>query len=64
MTESLERLASALADDLRPVRRRLEKALAQENEEDARQELRELLADLPQLFRRVNADPDTARMAS
>jgi len=57
----LASLAAALRADQEPLRRRLEKALAQAHPDDARQELRELLADLPQLIRRANADPDTAR---
>jgi phage I-like protein len=54
-------VAAGLVNDQAPLRRRLEKALAQGDAADALQELRELVADLPQLLRRANTDADTAR---
>lgn len=57
---ALQQLAQAFADDLAPLRRRLEAILAIENEDILRERLEAFRAELPQLLADINADPAAA----
>lgn len=54
-------LARALAEDLAPVRERLERILSIEDEGIMRERLASFLAELPQLVKDIGADPQSAR---
>lgn len=56
----LQRLAIAFADDLQPIRLRLERILDIEDETILRSRLEAFRAELPQLLKDINADPAAA----
>ena len=56
------RMVTALADDLKPIRIRLEKILAIENPDILTVKLEEFQRELPQLLKDINADPKSARV--
>lgn len=53
-------LVQAFADDLAPVRARLERILGIQNEDILRNKLQEFRDELPQLLKDINADPKSA----
>lgn len=55
-------LALALANDLKPIRDRLDRILAIENEDLLRSKLSSFLAELPSLARSIGADPESAKV--
>jgi phage gp29-like protein len=57
---ALQQLAIAFAEDLRPLRQRLERILDIEDEVILRARLEAFRAELPQLLRDINADPAAA----
>lgn len=59
---ALPQLGQAVADDLQPLRRRLEAILQIDDPEIQRNRLVALRADLPQLIQDINADPEAARV--
>lgn len=61
-TRAKEALAKALAEDLAPVRERLERILGIEDEGILRERLASFLAELPRLVKDIGADPESARV--
>lgn len=59
-SERVLSLVQAFADDLAPIRQRLERILAIENEDIMRTKLEEFRGELPQLLKDINADPKSA----
>lgn len=57
---ALQQLAQAFADDLAPLRVRLERILDIEDEQILRTRLESFRAELPQLLKDINADPAAA----
>lgn len=57
---ALQQLAQAFADDLAPLRQRLERILDIEDETILRARLESFRAELPQLLKDINADPAAA----
>lgn len=60
LQSAAERLGKAVADDLQPLRNRLERILEIDDPEILRTKLRALLEELPRLARNVLADPSSA----
>lgn len=58
----VQRLAVAFADDLAPLRARLERILTIEDDDLMRAKLQTFLRDLPSLLKDINADPESARV--
>jgi len=58
----LNRLASAMADDLKPLRDRLERILAIQDPEILKAKLGAMVQQLPSLLTDINADPESARV--
>lgn len=58
----VNRLAAAFADDLQPLRLRLERILQIEDGDLMRSKLEAFLRDLPRLLKDINADPESARV--
>lgn len=57
-----QRLASAVAADLQPIRDRLARILQIESPDVLKAKLQAFLAELPQLLKDINADPESARV--
>lgn len=62
IASSRDQLAKAFSTDLKPVRDRLEKVLSFEDPQRRNTELRKLQAELPELLKQVNAQPEAARV--
>ncbi|MEY4428707.1 MAG: hypothetical protein RLZZ182_1396, partial [Pseudomonadota bacterium] len=60
--KEMVRLVEAFSDDLAPIRQRLERILAIEDESILRAKLEEFRGELPQLLKDINADPRAARV--
>lgn len=58
----VNRLAAAFAEDLKPLRDRVERILAIDDVDLQRAKLQAFLNDLPQLLKDINADPESARV--
>lgn len=61
-TVQVHRLAAAFAEDLTPLRMRLERILTIEDPDLLRSKLEALLKQIPQLLSDMNADPESARV--
>lgn len=61
-TSAVLRLVSAFADDLKPLRMRLERILQIENPDILNVKLLEFQKELPQLLKDINQDPNSAKV--
>jgi hypothetical protein len=58
----VNRLAAAFAEDLQPLRQRIERILSIEDPDLLRSKLQALVKQLPALLKDLNADPESARV--